>query len=128
MPLFLRDHVDRRSREGWPAPAPCFGLPDRGASRGAPMHPPDRHAACPRLDRGTGPPIDDLAVNLASSAGRAAPGGEWIEGRQAAGRGAFESASFVLFFARPPEAPRLPPPRRGGPEFRIASGLTAAGR
>src|SRR5688500_9412716 len=40
----------------------------------------------------TGPPIDDLAVNLASSAGRAAPGGEWIEGRQAAGRGASASA------------------------------------
>ncbi len=38
-----RDRVDRRSREGWPAPAPCFGLPDRSASRGAPMHPPDRH-------------------------------------------------------------------------------------
>src|SRR5688500_19187629 len=57
----------------------------------------------------TGPPLDELAVNLASSAGRAAPGGEWIEGRQAAGRGAFESASVVLFFARPPEAPRLPP-------------------
>ena len=45
----------------------------------------------------TGPPIDDLAVNLASSAGRAAPGGEWIEGRQAAGRGASASATFVLF-------------------------------
>ena len=57
----------------------------------------------------TGPPILDLAVNLASSAGRAAPGGEWIEGRQAAERGVFSERQFCFVFARPPEAPRLPP-------------------
>ncbi len=57
----------------------------------------------------TGPPIDDLAVNLEEPRSARPPGGEWIEGRQAAERGASESASVVLFFARPPEAPRLPP-------------------
>src|SRR5688500_6745951 len=46
----------------------------------------------------TGPPIDDLAVNLASSAGRAAPGGEWIEGRQAAERGAFSERRLCFVF------------------------------
>ena len=45
----------------------------------------------------TGPPLDELAVNLEEPRSARPPGGEWIEGRQAAGRGAFESAAFVCF-------------------------------
>ena len=46
----------------------------------------------------TGPPLDELAVNLEEPRSARPPGGEWIEGRQAAERGASESASVVCFF------------------------------
>ena len=57
----------------------------------------------------TGPPLDELAVNLASSAGRAGQAESGLRGDKPPGGALSASATFVLFFARPPEAPRLPP-------------------